>query len=136
MREFKHYLVQLAAQYLLYFIRLAAGEIPDHFYVTGENYFVEYVNQGVLAELPIEVVQRICPVLYADWMDYDPTAFPRSHVNGKLYGIPSVQDVDGAKRKPCVWRGDWLEKVGIAKTPETLAEYEDAFYKFAKNDPD
>lgn len=33
-------------------------------------------------------------------------------------------------------RKDWLEKVGITKNPETIAEYEAAFDKFVSNDPD
>lgn len=39
-------------------------------------------------------------------------------------------------RNPTVWRGDWLENVGITKTPDTLEEFEEAFYKFANDDPD
>ncbi|MEI8309696.1 MAG: hypothetical protein WCH98_02965, partial [Verrucomicrobiota bacterium] len=43
---------------------------------------------------------------------------------------------DGNRPRIGSWRQDWLRKVGIEKTPETVEEMHEAFYRFRYNDPD
>lgn len=52
-----------------------------------------------------------------------------------MYSIPCFRKYDTIVT-PVVWRTDWLENVGITEIPRTLEEFEEAFYKFTKEDPD
>lgn len=120
----------------LFNMRLAAGEIPDYNRnAIKMNTLPEYVNQGVLAEIPEDVVKKMMPTIYKkateleiDWLNF-------AKVNGKIYGLPILSD-SALFHTTVVWRGDWLKKLGIDKTPDTLAEFENALYKIALNDPD
>ena len=116
-------------------LRISSGDIPDLFRL-NDTRFRHYIQQGVLAEIPEDMVKNTAPFLYelvqknggkAAW------EFPKE--NGKLYGIPS-QSPDGQYHFVPIWRDDWLKNVGIDKVPETLEEAEKAFYKFVKEDPD
>ncbi|WP_199613611.1 extracellular solute-binding protein [Paenibacillus alkalitolerans] len=116
-------------------LKFAAGEIPDFMSdgVKREN-LQQYVKQGVLMELPEEVIKEFAPDLYEKALAYEPKWLKFAMVDGKIYGLPEM--VNSGKRTVTVWRGDWLKKVGITKTPDTLEEFEEAFYKFANEDPD
>ncbi|MGZ9585552.1 extracellular solute-binding protein [Paenibacillus marinisediminis] len=117
-------------------LKFASGEIPDRFRVTnGFVNLAKYVDQDLLAEIPIEMLKEHAPYLYNDFIEKQaPGALEYGKIDGKLYGIPHPAGIN--YRKPIIWRGDWLEKVGITKTPESLEEFEEAFYKFVNEDPD
>ncbi|MCI3926983.1 extracellular solute-binding protein [Paenibacillus sp. TRM 82003] len=120
----------------LFNMRLAAGENADYNRnAVKMNTIPEYVNQGVLAEIPEELVQKLMPNIYENAMKFEPNWLNYAKVDGKLYGLPILSDAANY-RSAIIWRGDWLEKVGITKTPDTLEEFEEAFYKFANEDPD
>ncbi|PZD96127.1 ABC transporter substrate-binding protein [Paenibacillus sambharensis] len=120
----------------LFNMRLAAGEIPDYNRnAVKTNTLPQYVDQGVLAEIPEEVIKKYMPTIYENAMKLDPNWLKYASVDGKIYGLPILSDA-AEFRSTIVWRGDWLEKVGITKTPDTLEEFEEAFYKFANEDPD
>ncbi len=116
-------------------VRLAAGEVPDLIRIKEPEKLVDYVNQGVLAELPEELLnnhaKNILQVLDENAKEY----MKYGKVNGKQFGMPSVSATN-IFRLPLVYREDWMKAVGVEKTPETLQEFEDLMYKFAKNDPD
>lgn len=114
--------------------RIAGGEVPDILYM-GPLVLPDYVDQGIIIEMPESYIQQYMPKYYADLYTASPAPFKYSKLNGKNYGIPG-STVDGLYHFTVLWRSDWLKAVGIEKTPETLAECEDAFYKFTNNDPD
>lgn len=120
----------------LFNMRLAAGEIPDYNRnAVKMSTLPEYVNQGVLAEIPLEVIKAFMPNVYKKATEIEPDWLNYAKVNGKIYGLPIMAD-SALFRTTVVWRGDWLKKLGIDKTPDTLAEFEEALYKIALNDPD
>lgn len=117
-------------------VRIATGEIPDRMEVFV-NDFNRFVEQDVLAEIPIEMLQEHAPNLYRQYMeDFKEGVLNYPSVDGKLYGLPNGNPESGGARRAIGWRGDWLENVGIAEVPDTLAEMEEAMYKFTNNDPD
>ncbi|MGN7382061.1 hypothetical protein [Paenibacillus sp. SAFN-117] len=63
----------------------------------------------------------------------DPFKYVRR--DGKIYGLPVIWDI-GIDGIQLGFRDDWLKKVGIDKTPETLEEMEAALTKFRNEDPD
>lgn len=118
-------------------LRVASGDIPDVMLLNDVNLPV-LRDQGALADIPLAKVKSIMPVYYdittknaagaKVWEMYSQDA-------DNLYALPSLSV--GAKYSLVpIWRDDWLKNVGINKIPETMAEAEDAFYKFVKNDPD
>jgi putative aldouronate transport system substrate-binding protein len=120
-------------------VRLAAGEFPDVIYAESPDALSNYYKQGLIMELPIELLERLVPKITADvakvkeMEGVDPWITTR--FDGKNYGIPRFNE-NGVYHFTSIWRKDWLDNVGIAKVPETLAEFEEAFYKFVNDDPD
>lgn len=117
-------------------LKFAAGEVPDYMGQGVEiSNLPKLVQQGVLLGFDEEVIKKYMPNVYEKAIKLDPNWLDYAKVDGKIYGLPEMRTVSNY-RTTIVWRGDWLKKVGIAKTPETLEEFEEAFYKFAKEDPD
>ncbi|WJH37005.1 ABC transporter substrate-binding protein [Paenibacillus sp. CC-CFT747] len=114
-------------------VRLGAGEMPDVIKVRTQKNLVNYIDQGVLAPISRDLIDKFAPT-YAKYLD---TTYPETwdyvKSGGKLYGIPATTTPYSTL---VVWREEWLKNVGITKVPETLAEFEDALYKFRNNDPD
>jgi putative aldouronate transport system substrate-binding protein len=116
-------------------VRLAAGEIPDVFQ-TQKGDYRKFVEDGILAEIPWDMIKTHAPKIYAAYSSIlSDEELHRSEINGKNYGIDVLDAETGGARPLIVYRGDWIEKVG-GKVPETLNEFEDLMYKFARNDPD
>lgn len=116
-------------------VKLAAGEVPDFLYIRQAETLGTYVKQGVIAPLSEDMVKKNAPDLYKAINDLYPGAFELGKVDGVLYGIPALNRTN-IFHIPLVYRADWMKKVGVAKVPETLAEFETLMYKFAKEDPD
>ncbi|NOV03838.1 ABC transporter substrate-binding protein [Paenibacillus planticolens] len=114
-------------------VKLGAGEMPDVLKVRSQQNLLNYINQGILAPIPRDLIDKYAPT-YAKYLDqsYSET-WDYVKSDGKIYGIPAT-----IKGYPTVvvWRKDWLDKLGITKVPETLGEFEDAVYKMRNNDPD
>lgn len=117
-------------------LKLAGGEVPDIMYVKTAAAAQKYVDQDVVAPLSEKMLQEKAPNLLKRLEEDAPDILKYYYIDDELYALPSFSVGAGANGIPMVWRGDWLKNVGITKTPETLDEYEDAFYKFALNDPD
>ena len=117
-------------------LKLAGGEVPDIIYVKSAEAAQKYVDQDVVAPIPLETLQEKAPNVLKRLEEDAPDILKYSYINDELYALPSFSVGAGAYGIPMVWRGDWLKNVGINKVPETLDEYEDAFYKFTNNDPD
>ncbi len=117
-------------------LKLAGGEIPDIIYVKTAAAGQKYLDQDVAAYLDEDELRKSMPNVFARLDEDAPDIMKYYYVDGKLGAMPSFSVGAGANGIPMVWRGDWLKNVGITKTPETLDEYEEAFYKFANEDPD
>lgn len=116
-------------------LKFASGEIPDRMLAKGFTSLQKYVDQDLLAEIPLDMLKKYAPNVYEKTEKEFPNAFDYAKINGKIYGIPQLSLYDRF-RSPIVWRGDWLENVGITKSPETLEEFESALYKMRNEDPD
>jgi putative aldouronate transport system substrate-binding protein len=117
-------------------VRIATGDIPDRMEVFVPDYN-RFIDQDILAEIPLDMIQKHAPNLYKLYMDdFNEGVMNFAKKDGKIYGLPNGNPESGGARRAIAWRGDWLENVGITKIPETLAEMETAVYKFAKEDPD
>ncbi|MDF2667728.1 MAG: extracellular solute-binding protein [Paenibacillus sp.] len=116
-------------------LKFASGEIPDRMLTKGFTVLQKYVDQDLLAEIPLDMLKKYAPNVYAKTEKEFPNAFEYAKINGKIYGIPQLNMYD-RYRGPVIWRGDWLKNVGITKAPETLEEFETALYKLTNEDPD
>lgn len=116
-------------------VRLASGDVPDLFRVRKPDKFLGYVEQGVLAEIPEETLHTYAPNIVKVTEENAPGYMDFGKIDGKTYGIPAVSPTN-IFRLPIIYRKDWMEAVGVDKTPETLEEFEELMYKFAKEDPD
>lgn len=115
-------------------LKFASQEIPDKLQIRGFVNLQKYYDQDFVTEIPLEVLEELAPNVYKHHTTDIPDSLKYGMVDGKLYGIPGYTG-DSRYRNPIVWRGDWLKNVGIEKTPETLEEFEEAFYKFVNEDP-
>lgn len=121
-------------------VRIASGDIPDVMTLTPDERYRTFIDQGILAEIPEDLLKKQAPNLYS-LVNKNAAESGFSNVwefvkeKGKIYGIPSLS-IDGMYSYPTLWRDDWAKNVGVNKVPETLQEAEDLFYKYVKNDPD
>jgi putative aldouronate transport system substrate-binding protein len=122
-------------------IKFASGEIPDKFSTGAGNRFekmAEFNDLGVIAKIPMEMVQEYMPDYYTSMLKDvpgSPTPFDYSKIDGNLMALPDFNK--GTEfRLGIAYRGDWMEAVGVSDTPNTIEEFETLMYKFAKEDPD
>jgi len=115
--------------------RLASGQIPDFMTVYSDADLLKFYEQGIIQGLSSEEIEQYLPNWKKYIDSYDPKLWIYAKQQDTYMGIPNV-NFDGIYNKPVAWRGDWLEKLGINKVPETLEEFEDVMYKFRNNDPD
>ncbi|MFD0616076.1 extracellular solute-binding protein [Paenibacillus sp. GCM10027629] len=115
---------------------ISSGEIPDWWKEPSFTEYDKFLEQGVAAEIPQELIEQNMPK-YMAWLKRylgeDPFKYIRR--DGKIYGLPVIWDI-GIDGIQLAFREDWLKKVGITKTPETLEEMEAALTKFRNDDPD
>lgn len=116
-------------------VLLASGEIPDIFWLNNSNELLQYSDQGVLAELPPDLVREHMPMYSAQIDEVFPEAWSYAQVNGTGYGVPTVLPDIYLGPLP-IYRADWLEHAGYDRAPETLEELEEVVYSFAHDDPD
>lgn len=115
--------------------RVAGGDIPDVIYRDNRNRISEYVKQGVLAEVPYDLIKKNAPDYFKETLEFGSEVWMVTTIDEKNYGMPIMQP-DQTKPGTDFWRMDWLEAVGIHKVPETIEEVEEAFIRFTFNDPD
>jgi len=115
-------------------LKLAQGNIPDLLRIRQPHDLLKYQMQGVLAEIPEDVLEEHAPHIVKRIRDYDSRYLEYGKINGALYGIPVINQTN-IYRTPVVYREDWLEKLGL-DVPRTLEEFETVMYAFAKGDPD
>lgn len=117
-------------------IRFTSGDFPDILSTSGAVATASYYNQGLLAELPVDLIENKMPIIAKATNDVGELEGINPYVvttfDGKNYGLPSM-NYNGKYHYSSIWRKDWLEAVGIDRLPVTLAEFEDAFYKITDN---
>lgn len=111
----------------------AGGQVPDVCFEPPGHVKTDS-HQGLLLELPYEVIKKYAPTYLAKVNDVDPTGWIPVNYNGKNYGLP-LNYVKGLYPRPGLWRMDWLRNVGIEKVPETLDEWHAALRAFRYDDP-
>lgn len=114
---------------------IAGGEEVDMIYELDPANVKQDAEQGLLMEIPYDLIQKYAPTVYSIICEEAPEAWLYSRVEDKNYGIPNL-NYSNARCRSGVWRVDWLKNVGIDKIPETIDEMHDALYKFRHNDPD
>ncbi len=115
-------------------LMVASGDKIDVFVAYDYNMLSTFAQQGVIAEVPRELIQKEAPRMYNYLMKIQPGAFAFSTVNGKNYGFPTAWPLGNHSRVMSI-RVDWLEKMGM-EIPTTLSDLEKALYAFRNNDPD
>lgn len=115
---------------------IASGQIPDWFNDQNFADYDKFVDQGVVAEIPPELLEQYAPK-YVQWLkkELGDNPFQYTMRNGKNYSMPIMWSI-GPRFHATGIRQDWLEKVGISKVPETLDELAVALDKFSHGDPD
>ncbi|MFD2331732.1 extracellular solute-binding protein [Cohnella sp. GCM10020058] len=115
---------------------IASGQIPDWFNDQNFADYDKFVDQGVVAEIPPELLEQYAPK-YVEWLkkELGDNPFQYTMRDGKNYSMPIMWSI-GPRFHATGIRQDWLEKVGITKVPETLDELEVALDKFSHGDPD
>jgi len=117
-------------------LMISSGDIPDWWKEPSFTEYDKFLQQEVAAEIPQALIEQHMPK-YINWLKRflgeDPFKYVRKE--GKIYGLPVIWDI-GIDGKQLAFREDWLKKVGINKTPETLEEMEVALTKFRNEDPD
>ncbi len=115
-------------------IKFASGEIPDM--MNNSSLFTTWVEQGILAAIPEEVLKTYAPNMFKVNSAVEPNFLKPGMIDGKIYAITAVPRAAHLRYSPMLWRGDWLDTLGITKVPDTLDEFEAAFTKITRNDPD
>ncbi|MGN0761938.1 MAG: hypothetical protein ACI4MK_01060 [Aristaeellaceae bacterium] len=111
--------------------RIASGEFPDVMTASDPALAQEYYDQGLTAEIPIELIEHFMPTIAAcirsvgEQEGIDPYVY--TSANGVNIGIPNF-NYAGQYEYTSLFRRDWLDALGISKTPETLEELNEAFY--------
>jgi len=114
---------------------IASGEQPPDIVQDG-SLRPEPLKAGWYAELNMDFLKNVIP----EYVEQVEQIFPgmwawgKDPDTGKLYGIPSY-NMFGPNRHTFVYRGDWLEKLGFEKAPETLEEFETSLRAVRQNDP-
>lgn len=115
-------------------LMVVSGEEIDQFIAYDYNMLKKFAEQGVIAEVPIELIKEAAPRMYDYLMKIDPGAWAFTNVDGKNYGFPTAWPL-GDHSRVMSMRVDWLENLGMG-VPETLEELEEALYAFRNDDPD
>ncbi|WP_166242625.1 extracellular solute-binding protein [Paenibacillus turpanensis] len=115
-------------------MKLAQGAIPDLFRIRQTQDLLKYQRQGMLAEIPKEMLEKYAPNIMKAIREFAPAYQDYGKIDGKYYGIPVI-NATNIYRIPVVYRKDWLDRLGLP-VPQTLAEFEKVIYAFANEDPD
>lgn len=116
-------------------VKLASKEIPDVFYMNSTDEIDNYASQGLLMELPVDMMKKSMPK-YAKTVDeMDAKLWKYGLSGGKSYAVPLYWP-DGETSFLPGYNGKWLKAIGMNEPPKTLKEFEDMMYKFRNNDPD
>ncbi len=112
---------------------VASGDPIDAFIAYDHNMLRRFAQQGVIAEVPVELIREEAPRMYAYVNQIDPNAWAFTNVDGRNYGFPTAWPLGDASRVMSI-RSDWLDNLGM-DIPTTLDELEAVLYAFRNDDP-
>ena len=127
--------------------RLAGGTAPDVFLALSSNTLDTYYDQGVIASWDVDFFKENAPDVWAfveaggvngDLADQFPMWLEYATKGDKMVVVPSLKPDGNMPYKTLIYRGDWLDNLGIAKEelPTTVDEFVDLMYSFTNDDPD
>ncbi|MDF2925174.1 MAG: extracellular solute-binding protein family 1 [Paenibacillaceae bacterium] len=111
-------------------LMMSTGEVSDVLFVLDPNELKKYADQGLLAEVPMDLIAKHAPRLKAEIDKSAPQGWYYTEQKGKNYGVPTLYA--GQYTTPVSWRTDLLEKAGVTKIPETIDEMTQAFAALKK----
>jgi len=127
--------------------RLAGGTAPDVFLAQSATTLRSYYDQGVIKTWDEDFFKANAPAVYEfvmngaaygdlkndveDWKD-------ASMIDGEMVVLPSFKPDGSMPYKTLIYRGDWLEKLGVTEEtlPKTVDDFVALMTRFAKEDPD
>lgn len=114
-------------------VKFAGGEMPDVMVIDTPAKLATYVEGGIIAELPVELIREKAPT-YAKCADEndDGSLWSTLVYKGKNYGVANPMNV---VPMAMFWNQNWLDNLGL-EVPETLEEYEEVLTAFVEQDPD
>ena len=117
-------------------VLLAAGDVPDLMaFRLSPSQLATYADQGVLAELPVSMIQEHMPEYYAQQQALaNPLFWKYGEIDGRHMGLPTARPTNFVRRA-IAWNGQWLANVGITDVPATIDQFEEALLRFRNQDP-
>ncbi|MDG0814566.1 extracellular solute-binding protein [Cohnella rhizosphaerae] len=112
-------------------LMVSTGDVPDVMIVMDPAELSKYAAQGLIAEVPVEMIEQYAPNTKKKLDQDAPQGWYYSNVGGKNYGLPTMY-FNGQFHSKQVWRTDLLEKAGIAALPKTIDEMTQAFAALKK----
>jgi len=127
--------------------RLAGGTAPDVFLAQSNTTMETYFDQGVIASWDMDFFAENAPdvwnfitsgAAYGDLIDDVEMWKEYACLDGEMVTVPSFKPDGSMPYKQLIYRGDWLEALGVTEDqlPKTVDEFVDLMYRFAKEDPD
>ncbi len=114
---------------------LASGEIPDVMWDGDPINVRNNIRNNFTMEVPYEIILKYAPNYVKMLNRAGKEGWMYAWYDGKNYGLPTFNDQIRGPRFGA-WRKDWLDNVGISKTPDTIEEMENVLYHFRNSDPD
>jgi putative aldouronate transport system substrate-binding protein len=112
---------------------LASGDLPDVVRIENYRIFEQGARAGLWADLTAAFDEYANDWMKAARKEYT-TAFNFATIDGKLYGIPPLND--NRQNAALLWvRDDWLTNLNL-KAPTTIDELIEVARAFTFNDPD
>ena len=134
--KFEMVYVDRAARDEILATRIASGEFPDVMTASDPSLLAEYYDQGLTCEVPVELVEHLMPTIFQNIQEVGEqegiNPFVYTNVDGVNAGIPNF-NYAGQYEYTSLFRKDWLDALGIEKTPETIEELDVAFRKLLEN---
>lgn len=103
-------------------LKIISGEIPDYVRDFDFPTYSSFVDQGVLAEVPVEMIQENAPHLY-DWAvsNGGENIWGYYARDGKNYSVPILWTLAKDNRVLAI-REDLWQKAGVTEIPTTIEE--------------
>ncbi|MGI5899160.1 MAG: hypothetical protein ACOX8S_04460 [Christensenellales bacterium] len=134
--KFDMWYVDRANREELLSVRFASGEFPDVLTATGPEYCQTYYKQGLTTEISIDMIEQFMPIIAQciDDVGQQEGVSPYIYTSyeGINIGLPNF-NYNGQYHYTSLFRKDWLDALGISKTPETIDELNQAFYAIKEN---
>ena len=110
-------------------LQIASGDTPDYMVEFNVTDYWNLVDQGVLAEVPVELLKEHAP-RYCEWVERESgmgeNVWEQFMKDGKNYAMLNLWTL-ASSGNVMAYRQDLLEQAGISKAPETIDEMETAF---------